>query len=262
MACFRPAQRAIFGITATSSAHGGQGSRRWSRYRVTIVTMPGRRPLTHDEETALLRVARGLDSRDRLLITTQWLTGLRLSETLRLTVGLVVRDGEIREMLGLAPRRMKGGRGPTRWIPILPELRRALECHLAHLGRRFELAADVPLFISRNSGPGGTFRPLGREAARRLLARAFADAGIDDDGRLGSHSLRKTWSKRVYANCGNDIMVLRLALGHRDVSTTQRYLEPDEEVMLAAVRGVDFTRRPRRQEPTTTHPANALNVAA
>lgn len=228
---------------------------RWSRYRVTIVTMPGRRPLTHDEETALLRVARGLDSRDRLLITTGWLTGLRLSEILRLTVGSVTRNGEVGEMLGVAPRNLKGKRGTTRWIPLLPELRRALECHLAHLRRRFELTADTPLFISRNSGPDGTHQQLGREAARRILARAFAAAGIDDDGRLGSHSLRKTWSKRVYANSGNDIMVLKLALGHRDVTTTQMYLEPEEEVMLAAVRGVDFTRRPRR-------PAQQLGACA
>lgn len=208
--------------------------------------MAGRRPLTHDEEIRLLRVARSLDSRSRLLITTGWLTGLRLSEILRITVGSVTRNGEVGEMLGVAPRNLKGKRGTTRWIPLLPELRRALECHLAHLRRRFELAADAPLFISRNSGPDGTFRPLGREAARRILARAFAAAGIDDDGRLGSHSLRKTWSKRVYANCGNDIMVLKLALGHRDVSTTQMYLEPDAEAVLAAMRRVDFTRRPRR----------------
>lgn len=224
--------------------------------------MPGRRPLTHEEEIALLRVARGLESRDRLLITAQWLTGLRLSETLRLTVGLVVREGEIREMLGVAPRRMKGGRGPTRWIPILPELRRALEAHIGQLRRRYELTADTPIFISRNSGPDGTHQQLGREAARRILSRAFAAAGIDDDGRLGSHSLRKTWSKNVYRAGGNDIILLKAAIGHQDVSTTQRYLEPDSEAVMAAMRSVDFTRRPRRQEPTTTHPANALNAAA
>lgn len=225
-----------------------------------MVTMPGRRPLTHEEETALLRVARSLDSRSRLLITTGWLTGLRLSEILRLTVGSVTRNGRVGEMLGVAPRNLKGKRGTTRWIPILPELSRALECHLAHLRQRLELSADVPLFISRNGGPEDTLRPLGREAARRILARAFAKAGIADDGRLGSHSLRKTWSKRVYANSGNDIMILKLALGHRDVTTTQMYLEPDEEVMLAAVRGVDFTRRPRR--PEARNPATLLQPVA
>lgn len=228
-----------------------------------MVTMPGRRSLTHEEESALLRVARSLDSRSRLLITTGWLTGLRLSEILRLTVGSVTRNGVVGEMLGVAPRNLKGKRGTTRWIPILPELSRALECHLAHLRRRYELTSDVPLFISRNSGPDGTYQQLGREAARRILGQAFTEAGIADDGRLGSHSLRKTWSKRVYANSGNDIMILKLALGHRDVTTTQMYLEPDEEVMLAAVRGVDFTRLPRRLAQTdTAGPARSIESAA
>lgn len=216
-----------------------------------MATMPGRRPLTHEEETRLIRTARCLDTRARLLVTMGWLTGLRLSEILKLRVDSVCRGDELREMIGVAPRNMKGGRGPTRWIPILPELQRALACHLGHLRRRFELTPDMPLFISRNSGPDGTFCPLGREATRRILARAFAAAGISDDGRLGSHSLRKTWSKNVYANSGNDIVVLKTALGHRDVSTTQRYLEPDSEAVMAAMRSVDFTRRPRRDVQAT-----------
>lgn len=224
--------------------------------------MPGRRPLTHEEELRLIRTARCLDTRARLLVTMGWLTGLRLSEILKLRVDSVCRDGELREMLGVAPRNMKGGRGPTRWIPILPELQRALACHLGHLRRRFEVTADMPLFISRNSGPDETHQPLGREAARRVLNRVFAAAGIEDDGRLGSHTLRKTWSKKVYEAGGNDIMLLKAALNHQDVATTQRYLEPDSDAVLAAMRSVDFTRCPRRQEPTTTHPANALNAAA
>lgn len=225
--------------------------------------MPGRRPLTHEEETCLIRTARILDSRSRLLVTMGWLTGLRLSEILRLRVDSVCLDGALREMLGVAPRNMKGGRGPTRWIPVLPELHRALECHLGHLRQRFEVTADMPLFISRKGGPDGSLRTLGREAARRILARAFSEAGILDDGRLGSHSLRKTWSTNVYANSGNDIVVLKTALGHRDVSTTQRYLEPDADKVMAAIRGVDFTRRPRRptQQPESCAPTVSQSAA-
>lgn len=219
-----------------------------------MATMPGRRPLSHEEELRLVRAARALDSRSRLLVTMGWLTGLRLSEILKLRVDSVCRGYELREMLGVAPRNMKGGRGPTRWIPILPELQRALACHLAHLRRRYELTADTPIFISRNSGPDETHQPLGREAARRVLNRAFAAAGIEDDGRLGSHTLRKTWSKKVYEAGGNDIMLLKAALNHRDVSTTQRYLEPDAAAVLAAMRCVDFTRRPRRPEAPNTVP--------
>lgn len=211
--------------------------------------MAGRRPLTHDEEVRLLHVARSLPTRDRLLVTAQWQTGLRISSTLSLTVSSVLRNGAVSEMLGVTPRHLKGRRGTTRWIPIMPELRQAIVAHLCHLRQHHELTLDLPLFLSRKSNPNGTARPLSRESARRILSLGFAAAGIEDDGRLGSHSLRKAWARSVYENSGNDLMVLKSALGHRDVTTTQRYLEPDEDRVLAAIRAVDFTCQPSRLEP-------------
>lgn len=211
--------------------------------------MAGRRPLTHDEEIRLLHAARSLPTRERLLVTAQWQSGLRISSTLSLTVGSVLRNGAVPELLGVTPRHLKGRRGTTRWIPIMPELRQAIEAHLCQLRQRQVLTDDLPLFLSRKSNPDGTARPLSRESARRILTMVFAAAGIEDDGRLGSHSLRKAWARSVYENSGNDLMVLKSALGHRDVATTQRYLEPDEDRVLAAIRAVDFTWRPSRLEP-------------
>lgn len=224
--------------------------------------MAGRRSLTHLEEVSLLRVARSLPTRERLLVTAQWQTGLRISSTLSLTVSSVLRNGVVSEMLGVTPRHLKGRRGTTRWIPILPELRRAVEAHLSHLRQRYELTTDLPLFLSRKSNPDGTARPLSRESARRILAEVFEAAGIENDGRLGSHSLRKTWARSVYQNSGNDLMVLKSALGHRDISTTQRYLEPDEDRVLAAIRGVDFTRRPRMKAEPQTSPLSSPTALA
>jgi len=206
--------------------------------------------LSREEEVRLLRVARSLPTRERLLITAQWQTGLRISSTLSLTVASVLRNSAVPEMLGVTPQYLKGRRGTTRWIPIMAELRQAIEAHLAHLRQLHELRGDLPLFLSRKANPDGTVRPLSRESARRVLAEAFAAAGIEDDGRLGSHSLRKSWARTVYRNSGNDLMVLKSALGHRDVATTQKYLEPEEDRVLAAIRGVDFTcQRQANDEP-------------
>lgn len=212
-------------------------------------TMAGRRPLTPDEERRFLHVVRGLEPRDRLLATMQWQTGFRISETLSLTVGSVMRDGTILDVIGVAPRYLKGKRGTTRRVPLLPESRRALEAYLAHLGRSLIPTPDLPLFLSRKGSPDGTARPLCRESARRILMTVFEAAGISDDGRLGTHTLRKTWASNVYAAGDHDIMLLRAALGHKNVSTTQRYLEVDADAVLAAIRAVDFTRRPRHPEP-------------
>jgi integrase/recombinase XerC len=210
--------------------------------------MAGRRSLTVSEERQLLRTIRKIRPRDRALITTQWLTGFRIHEVLSLTIGQVVRDGQFLPKIGVAPRNLKGGFGRTRWIPILPELERALRRHLHALGLKFDLDPDLPLFPSRQAGPNGCVRPLGRSQANDVIKAAFAKAGIQNDGRLGTHTLRKTFAKNVYANAGNDIMVLRRALGHVDVSATQRYLEADEDAVMDAIARCDFTRRPRRQK--------------
>lgn len=212
--------------------------------------MAGRRPLTPEEERRFLCVVRGLEPRDRLLATMQWQTGFRISETLSLMVGSVIRNGIILDVIGVAPRHLKGRRGATRRVPLLPESRRALDAYLRHLGKGLILTPDLPLFLSRKGNADGSARALGREAARRILMGVFDAAGIVDDGRLGTHTLRKTWASNVYASGDHDIMLLKAALGHKSVATTQRYLEVDQDAVMTAIQGVDFTRRPRHQTPT------------
>lgn len=53
-----------------------------------------------------------------------------MSEILSLTVGSVLQAERIVEKIGVAPRHLKGRRGTTRWVLVLPELRRALEVWL------------------------------------------------------------------------------------------------------------------------------------
>jgi integrase len=210
--------------------------------------MSGRRPLTSIEERRLLRVVRRLKPRDRALITAQWLTGFRISEILSLHIGEVWRNGTLVPKIGIRPGHLKGGYGSTRWVPVSPELARALETYLAHLRRRYELTPDLPLFVSRQDGDGGIARPLHRDSARLIVRAAFAKAGIKDDGRLGSHSLRKAFARAVYDHSGHDLNLTRAALGHGNIAVTQRYLEVDEDRLFEAMAAVDFTRRSRAKE--------------
>ncbi len=87
-------------------------------------------------------------------------------------------------------------------VPVLPELRRALESWIGHMRRRWVLTPDLPLFLSREDNPDATARALSRHTARRTVHHAFARAGIGNDGRLGTHTLRKTWARNVYRNSG------------------------------------------------------------
>ena len=120
------------------------------------------------------------------------------------------------------------------------------ECkYLGWLRRRLELSPVVPLFIGRERDGDGNLRPLTRESAGRMMHAAFAAAAIENDGRLGTHTLRKTWARKVYKNSGNDIMILKSALNHSDVSVTQKYLEADEDEVMAAIVQCDLTRKLR-----------------
>lgn len=87
--------------------------------------MSGRRPSPIPKNAS--RSASSANSHDRTLVTAQWMTGIRISEILSLTVGSVLRDETVVDKIGVAPRHLKGKRGTTRWVSVLPELRRALE---------------------------------------------------------------------------------------------------------------------------------------
>lgn len=225
--------------------------------------MAGRRPLTRDEEEELLATPQELNPRDRALVTTLWMTGFPISEVLSLTYGSVWRAHEMLPAIGVAPAHLKGGYGRTRWILILSELWAALEALHNWLRLRFELRHDLPLFVSCEGDDDGYARPLSREQARTIIMATFEKAGIRNDGRLGTHTLRKTWARNVYDAAGKDIMVLRDALGHADIGTSQRYLDVGRDRVLEAIRSstlstpspVASRRKVRRKAPVRILPA-------
>lgn len=234
-----------FDLAGKASARSGTlaTGKRSAGQSYLSATMAGCRPLTSSEQRNLRRALRRFSPRDRALVTTQLLTGFRISEVLSLTVGSVFRNGQLVSKIGIQPHKMKGGYGVTRWVPVLPTLAKALEQQLGWLRQRYELTPDLPLFLSRQDNPDGTARSVNRESARQIIRRAFAAAGIEDDGRLGTHVLRKTFAKQVYEASGKDLMVLKKALNHSSVSVTQRYLDVSESSVMAAIAKCDRGRR-------------------
>lgn len=219
-------------------------------------SMSGRRELTELEQHALRATLPVLAPRDRALLVAQWLTGARISEVLQLRVCDVLRGMEIVSHIGFAPATQKGRRGPTRWCPVSAELRSALESHLADLRARGALvSAKQPLFFSREVAVGGGRRAIDRETARLIIARALTRAGIRNDGRLGSHTLRKTWARSCYEASGRCLLVVQAALGHRQLDTTVRYLEPDAAVVQQAMAAAANAVSPDHSSPANRHAA-------
>ena len=62
---------------------------------------------------------------------------------------------------------------------------------------------------------------MNRQTAHEMLKKAFTAAGLN--GKLATHSLRKSFAQRVYEE-SSDIYLVQELLGHRNVSTTQKYI--------------------------------------
>ena len=62
---------------------------------------------------------------------------------------------------------------------------------------------------------------MNRQTAHEMPKKAFETAGLN--GKLATHSLRKSFAQTVYEESG-DIYLVKELLGHRDVFTTQKYL--------------------------------------
>lgn len=62
---------------------------------------------------------------------------------------------------------------------------------------------------------------MNRQTAHEMLKKAFTAAGLN--GKLATHSLRKSFAQRVYEESG-DIYLVQELLGYRNVSTTQKYI--------------------------------------
>ena len=68
-------------------------------------------------------------------------------------------------------------------------------------------------------------------------------AGLN--GKLATHSLRKSFAQRVYEQ-SNDIYLVQELLGHKNVETTQKYLGVNYADARAAVEGMALASEPYR----------------
>ena len=62
---------------------------------------------------------------------------------------------------------------------------------------------------------------MNRQTAHGMQKKTFTAAGLN--GKLAAHSLRKSFAQRAYEESG-DIYLVPELLGHRNVSTTQKYM--------------------------------------
>lgn len=121
------------------------------------------------------------------------------------------------ERVRVMRRHMKGKR-EGRTVLLHPAARSALATWLEELRSDGYMTAESFVFQSRR----GSNQAIGRTQAWRILKRAFDRAGLI--GKLGPHSMRKTFADRIYDRLNGGPVKTARALSHRSISSTASYL--------------------------------------
>jgi len=180
--------------------------------------------LTDQEFKRLLAVvAQGKHAgRNRLALMLSHFAGLRVGEIAALVVRDVIdSDGKVREHLRLSAEITKGGH--ARVVFVGEKLRREIDRYRAEWPDA--RASDTPLLITQKR------TAFSANTLCQLMAQLYCRAGLDG---ATSHSGRRWFITRL-AHSGVSPKVIMTLAGHKNLTTTQRYIDVRDEMMRAAV---------------------------
>lgn len=155
-------------------------------------------------------------SRDRAVLLLLYGAGLRISEALGLTAADLPEDPDM-------PLRITGKGDKTRMVPLLPQVREALDDYQARCP--FEPQPEEPIFRGLRGGP---LRP---RIVQLLIQRLRSALGLPET--TTPHALRHSFATHLLAG-GADLRGIQELLGHASLSTTQRYTAVDPSGLLKA----------------------------
>jgi integrase/recombinase XerC len=176
------------------------------------------RPISPDEALGLAEdVAEQaaepwIAARDWALLLLLYGAGLRIGEALSMT-GAVLPFGETLSVIGK--------RDKQRIVPLLPQVKTALEAYLALC----PYPANTAAALFRGSRGG----PLNPAIIRKSVRSARARLGLGE--RTTPHALRHSFATHLLAR-GADLRALQELLGHASLSSTQVYTGVDAAYLL------------------------------
>ncbi|SDA34785.1 tyrosine recombinase XerC [Sphingomonas sp. NFR15] len=180
------------------------------------------RPISPDEAVALAdEVAEDRDeawigARDLAVLLLLYGAGLRIGEAVGLT-GAALPLGETLVVTGK--------RAKTRIVPLLPQVRAAVEDYVALCP--YALGREAPLFRGAKGGP------LAPGLIRRAVQKARVRLGLPE--RTTPHALRHSFATHLLGR-GADLRALQELLGHASLGSTQIYTAVDAAHLLDVYR--------------------------
>lgn len=180
------------------------------------------RPISPDEAVALAQdiaeTAREdwIGARDWAVLLLLYGAGLRIGEAMGLTGDILPLGDTIR---------VTGKRNKTRVVPLLPQVRAAIEAYVE--GCPWPPEKSEPLFRGARGGP------LSPALIRRAVQGARGRLGLSD--RTTPHALRHSFATHLLGR-GADLRSLQELLGHASLSSTQVYTQVDAAHLLDVYR--------------------------
>ncbi len=164
-------------------------------------------------------------ARDHVMVLLSFKAGLRACEIAGLAWSMVLRpDGKLSHLIHVSGTIAKNGH--ARRVPVHPELKQAL----AQLRVEQGLPYDGAVVQSER---GAHLTPRSVVNWFRATYAALGYAGCS------SHSGRRTFitrSARLLSRTGGSLRDIQELVGHRDLGTTQRYIEGDRDAQRKLVR--------------------------
>ncbi|MDQ0242453.1 tyrosine-type recombinase/integrase [Arthrobacter bambusae] len=214
------------------------------RYRPKLVT---RAPRSIPDERFDELFAQLGSHRDRALVAFWVSTGARASELLGATTG----DADPGQQLITV---MRKGTRVMQPLPAAPDAFVWLRLYQAQLAGLAPTGRDEPLWWTLRR----PFRALGYDAARAMFTRANAALGAN----WSLHDLRHTAAYRMARDPQMPLTDVQWVLGHAHLSTTQRYLNPVTEEVIAGVLAFHSRQRERGPEapPAAGYRSESLRI--
>jgi integrase/recombinase XerD len=183
----------------------------------------------------VVRFLDGVASRQhRVILTTCYAAGLRISEAVRLTPPAI---DSARMVL-----RVEQGKGQKdRYVMLSPKLLEIL--------RDWWRVARPRHWLFPGDRPG---QPITRSAVERACQQAHRLCRIPKP--ITPHSLRHAFAVHLLET-GTDLRTIQLLLGHRSLATTARYLRIATTKVCATTSPLDLLPRPRPPEDPPTPPS-------
>ena len=161
-------------------------------------------------------------ARNRFAIMLSYMAGLRIGEIASLTIGDVFdNDGEVKSQIILQAKNTKANEART--VFINNKLAKEAEKYRASFAEQPK--SHKPLLQTQKNSA------FSANTLCQLFGELYAKAGIDG---ASSHSGRRWFITKLAHNSVSAKVIMTLA-GHKHLSTTQRYIDVNDEMLRAAV---------------------------